>query len=89
MISRTEYIEQLDSAVKRAPVVSLLGPRQSGKTTIARSFANKCSATYFDLESIPARVIVLSNVEIFSLSVAATNTRLGVSGPALLRLQEP
>ena len=53
MISRTEYLEKLDSAVKRAPVVSLLGPRQCGKTTLARSFADKYGATYFDLESIP------------------------------------
>lgn len=40
----------LASAVRRAPIVSLLGPRQTGKTTLARSFAQGRPATLFDLE---------------------------------------
>jgi len=53
MISRNEYMEKLDAAINRAPVVSLLGPRQCGKTTLARLFGEEFNATYFDLESIP------------------------------------
>ena len=53
MISRNEYMEKLDAATNRTPVVSLLGPRQCGKTTLARLFGNKLDAVYFDLESIP------------------------------------
>ncbi|MGQ0764835.1 MAG: ATP-binding protein [Gemmatimonadota bacterium] len=34
----------------RQPVVALLGPRQSGKTTIARGFVAPRSPNYFDLE---------------------------------------
>ena len=53
MISRKRYINELNSAIHRAPIVSLLGPRQCGKTTLARLFGEKHQATYFDLESIP------------------------------------
>ena len=37
---------QLRSALKEQPAVALLGPRQVGKTTLARSLGG----TYFDLE---------------------------------------
>ena len=53
MISRNRYIKELNGAIQRAPIASLLGPRQCGKTTLARQFGNKHQATYFDLESIP------------------------------------
>ena len=39
--------------VRRSPVTALLGPRQCGKTTLARVFAADRPATYFDLESQP------------------------------------
>ncbi len=38
-------------ALRRSPVVSLLGPRQSGKTTIARAIASTRASTSFDLEN--------------------------------------
>ncbi len=50
---RERYINELNGAIHRAPVASLLGPRQCGKTTLARLFGEKHQATYFDLESIP------------------------------------
>lgn len=53
MIERPIYIEQLSKAVIRSPVTALLGPRQSGKTTLARAFAQGKKATLFDLESLP------------------------------------
>jgi len=53
MILRRKYINKIDDATRRAPVVSLLGPRQCGKTTLARLFGDKHEVTYFDLESIP------------------------------------
>ena len=53
MLLRHEYFKELDAATRRAPVVSLLGPRQCGKTTLARLFGDKQGAAYFDLESIP------------------------------------
>ena len=53
MILRKKYINEIDAATRRAPVVSLLGSRQCGKTTLARLFGDKHGVTYFDLESIP------------------------------------
>ena len=43
--------DKLDEAVKRAPAVALLGPRQVGKTTLAREIAEKHNSIYLDLES--------------------------------------
>ena len=53
IIQRKDYLDQIASAVARAPVATLLGPRQCGKTTLARIFGKKREATYFDLESLP------------------------------------
>ena len=50
MIERTTYLERLETAVKRSPITSLLGPRQVGKTTLARQFAETRQSTFFDLE---------------------------------------
>jgi len=55
MIQRTHYLDQLEKAVRRSPVTALLGPRQCGKTTLARQFAEGRQATFFDLESVPDR----------------------------------
>jgi predicted AAA+ superfamily ATPase len=38
------------AALKRSRVVAILGPRQSGKTTLARQFVAADSLNYFDLE---------------------------------------
>ena len=51
MLIRTRYLERLHVAVNRSPVTALLGPRQAGKTTLARQFAAGTTATFFDLES--------------------------------------
>jgi predicted AAA+ superfamily ATPase len=51
VIERERYLNRLAVAVKRAPVTALLGPRQCGKTTLARDFAAGRAATFFDLES--------------------------------------
>jgi predicted AAA+ superfamily ATPase len=50
---RASYLEQISKDVYIVPVVALLGPRQCGKTTIARRFAKDSSETihYFDLEN--------------------------------------
>ena len=53
MIDRPYYLKRLAAATKRAPVTALLGPRQCGKTTLARRFGEGKAAAYFDLESRP------------------------------------
>lgn len=53
MLSRPAYLKQLSDALKRSPVVALLGPRQCGKTTLTRIFGGGKEVLYFDLESQP------------------------------------
>jgi len=55
VIVRPAYLAELASAVRRSPVTALLGPRQCGKTTLARAFGASRRATNFDLESVPDR----------------------------------
>ncbi len=59
MIPRTKAAAFIRAAFTRVPIVSILGPRQSGKTTLARSFAQRRKATFFDLEN-PTDVARLS-----------------------------
>jgi len=37
MIDRPYYLEMLSTALRRSPIVALLGPRQCGKTTLPRT----------------------------------------------------
>lgn len=53
MIDRTRYLERLTTAIGRSPITALLGPRQVGKTTLARLLAQGRPTTFFDLESQP------------------------------------
>ncbi len=55
MITRHQYLAQLAETVRRSPVTALVGPRQCGKTTLARQFATSREATLLDLESVPDR----------------------------------
>jgi predicted AAA+ superfamily ATPase len=59
VIERDAYLVRAKRALRDSPVVSLLGPRQVGKTTLAREFARGKRATFFDLEN-PADVARLT-----------------------------
>ncbi len=50
LIKRPALAARVRSALRANPVVALLGPRQCGKTTLARTFAQGARAEYFDLE---------------------------------------
>lgn len=50
MIQRTSILAALNDALARSRVVVLVGPRQSGKTTLARELIEEDSVNYFDLE---------------------------------------
>lgn len=50
MIDRKADVRLVQTALKRSRVVALLGPRQCGKTTLARQFVPANSLNYFDLE---------------------------------------
>jgi len=49
-VARRTLLERIRAAVARAPITVLTGPRQSGKTTLARQLVPEESANYFDLE---------------------------------------
>ncbi|OGB88251.1 MAG: hypothetical protein A3H39_03435 [candidate division NC10 bacterium RIFCSPLOWO2_02_FULL_66_22] len=50
MIERPGVLDEIRRALKRIQVVALVGPRQSGKTTLARQLVPSESLNYFDLE---------------------------------------
>jgi hypothetical protein len=50
MIQRTQWHKRIQSALQRSRIITLVGPRQCGKTTLARDFVAEDSANYFDLE---------------------------------------
>jgi len=50
MIARRQWLTDLRAAIRRSRVVALVGPRQSGKTTLARAIVPPDSPAYFDLE---------------------------------------
>lgn len=51
MIPRPLYSEAVSRALRRSPVTALLGPRQCGKTTLARLIGQEQAGYYFDMES--------------------------------------
>lgn len=50
VIDRPRLRTRISTAIARAPVVALVGPRQVGKTTLARTFLPADSADFLDLE---------------------------------------
>ena len=50
MLARSALLDHLRAALRRSPIVVLTGPRQSGKTTLARELLSEHSPNYFDLE---------------------------------------
>ena len=48
---RPAVITQINRALAVHPIAALLGPRQCGKTTVARMIGERRPSTYFDLES--------------------------------------
>ncbi len=50
MIERSRRLAELRAALKRSRVTALVGPRQAGKTTLARRIVPPDSPAYFDLE---------------------------------------
>ncbi len=50
MIARVHPHTQIETALTRSRIALLVGPRQCGKTTLARQFVPSDSTNYFDLE---------------------------------------
>ncbi len=61
MVKRETIIQKINTALDRSTIVSMLGPRQCGKTTLAKMIANDVSEShFFDLEH-PSEVAKLQN----------------------------
>lgn len=62
---RTAYLQTIRARLRDNPIVSLLGPRQAGKTTLAQMFADEADGPvhFFDLES-PVDLARLANPEL-------------------------
>ena len=60
MIRRATYQKHIHDALNRSRAVALLGPRQCGKTTLAREIVDINSPNYFDLEDT-ASLIALTD----------------------------
>ncbi len=52
MIKRKSILQSIQTSLGRSRVVALVGPRQTGKTTLARQFVRADSLNYFDLEDL-------------------------------------
>ncbi|MCX6842220.1 MAG: ATP-binding protein [candidate division WOR-3 bacterium] len=63
MVERKIDVARVQSALRRSRVVALLGPRQCGKTTLARQLVPARSLNYFDLED-PGSLARLSQPDI-------------------------
>ncbi len=50
MILRMDLLAQIRQALRRSRIVALIGPRQAGKTTLAREIVPVTGVNYFDLE---------------------------------------
>ena len=50
MIVRGNFVRRIAAALARSPIVGILGPRQCGKTTLARQVVVAIKHTWFDLE---------------------------------------
>lgn len=64
MIERRDYLNTLKTALSRSKIAAILGPRQSGKTTLAKEYAKDNPCAFFDMES-PSDEAKLQNPEMF------------------------
>ena len=60
MIERARLLAAVAEGLRLSSVTAILGPRQCGKTTLAREVARQREAVYFDLED-PADQVKLAN----------------------------
>lgn len=58
-INRPGFIKEIETLIRNNPVTAIMGPRQCGKTTLARAITRSIESTIFDLED-PADYNLLS-----------------------------
>jgi hypothetical protein len=50
LVERSEYVAAIRAGLRQSPIVSVVGPRQAGKTTLARIIASGGDGNFLDLE---------------------------------------
>lgn len=70
MITRVKE-KEIKSCMRQFPVVAIIGPRQSGKTTLAKQLYHTAKNLYFDLES-PTDKAFFKDPEFFLSSLQAS-----------------
>ena len=75
MLSRLRCLNQLTSALSRSPAAVLLGPRQCGKTTLARQFAQSLTGSN-SVEASPGNSNAVGPVTFFDCENPADVLRL-------------
>jgi hypothetical protein len=63
MITRVLHSKRIEGLLRRFPVVAILGPRQVGKTTLAKQIAASKPHTFFDLER-PSDIARLTDAQL-------------------------
>jgi len=84
IIDRKADIALVRTALRRSRAVAILGPRQCGKTTLARHFVSPDSLNYFDLEepqslarlAEPATTLRPSKAWLLSMKYSGAHTYL-------------
>jgi predicted AAA+ superfamily ATPase len=69
MIPRLRYLDAINKALSRSKITVLLGPRQCGKTTLAREIAKSKASVFLDMES-PLDRSKLQNPEMYLESLS-------------------
>ena len=64
MVERIKYLKQIETALDRVKITALLGPRQCGKTTLARLVSNIRPSHFLDMES-PIDQAKIQNPELY------------------------
>jgi len=71
-VARQVLSTRIRTALARSPAVVLAGPRQSGKTTLARTFLEKHEPGYFDLDDPASRASLAEPVLALRASAGLT-----------------
>ncbi|KPQ01058.1 MAG: putative ATPase (AAA+ superfamily) [Bacteroidetes bacterium HLUCCA01] len=61
LINRPSFIDEIRKSIRNNPVTAIMGPRQCGKTTLARSIAKTTDSIIFDLEDPTDFELLLQN----------------------------
>ena len=68
MIPRSAYKARILNAIGRSKITALLGPRQCGKTTLAREISQQINSHFLDMES-PTDQAKLQNPELYLANI--------------------